>query len=362
MNQSDESYSYNLDELLTTYGSTPFLDNLNLYPFTIFSALGLLLNLFTCFVYRQHEFRAVSIYQFFFIYAVTNVVLCLFSCFNFLATSYRIISWSNSYWTQFYYNYIYSPGINICYFYSSVLDIFVLIDRIAYFKVSVRTWFRKCSPFKMCLIGLIGCLIIDSPYCYVFMPGSVVVRLNSTTNFTIWFASTTPFATSTVGKVLSYLVYSIRDVQVMLIKVALNIISAYILKQFLDKKLTIVRSNTIIMADLPTTQSRRKSRVASLTESKSLAATALSKKAEKANRNSTLMVIILCMMSICQHILTMVMILYAYFFFNIYVFILYFLGDFCLPFKAFIDVFVFFAFNKKFREASYRMLRIRDTI
>lgn len=363
MNQSSQYY-YDIDEILRTYGSTVELDNLNLYPFTIVSAVGVVLNLFTCLVYRQSEFRVISVYQYFFVYAVTNIVLCLFSCFNFLATSYRIISWSNSYWTQFYYNYIYSPGINICYFYSSVLDIFILLDRLAVFNVSIKNWFTRIRPNKMCLIGLVVCLVVDSPYFYVFMPSSVEKRIDANTNFTIWFASNTPFATSNIGRALSYLVYSIRDVLVLVIKVILNIVSTITLKRFLDKKLKIVSSNRIQPIEMSMAQVNNKSRImttelGSTTNPANKNETSSSYKATKANRNSAIMVIVICTISFITHLLTMTMILYANFNFNIYVFILYFLGDFCLPLKACIDFVVFFSFNNKFREACYRILRIR---
>jgi hypothetical protein len=113
MNSTNSTYYYNsLDDLLTSYGSTWALDNWSFLPFTITSIIGFILNILAFAVFQDGEFN-IPLYGFLRVYCLNNVCICFFSIFNFTYNSIRLFSFANSYWAQFYYDYIYSAFTNM---------------------------------------------------------------------------------------------------------------------------------------------------------------------------------------------------------------------------------------------------------
>lgn len=357
MNETSVNYTtytyYDLEYLLRTYGSTWTLDILNLTVFTAVSVIGLILNLFGLVVFLDKSEFNIPLYQYIRVSLVANSILCLASVFNFLATSYRLIAWSNSYWTQAYYNYVYSCIINLSYFYVSVLDIVILLDRIANFDKRFKTWF-KLSPYTICIVIFVICALIDSPYYFVFMPGSFTAYLDRNTTFTIWFANTTPFAQSPVGRIVNFTLCAVRDGLVMIIHIVLNIISIHMLKNHLRKKKRITQGPGTLIGNVTFLREHLTNSTEQVVVNKMSSKDA----AAKADLNATLMVIIMCILSICAHVFTLTMILYSNLHFNLLVFILYFIGDFFLPLKAMLDFFLLLRFNKKFKQISCRLLKL----
>ena len=197
-NNQTIGYFYTLDDLLTSYGSTWILDILNLYLFTIISILSLIANLISFIIFCK-MINSLPLNQYLRVYCVSNVCISLVSVFNFLATSYRLINWSNSFWTQAYYNYVYTPVANLSYFYSGVLDIVILLERIAIFNKLVKTYLDKLSPTFVCTVLFALCTFIDFPYFFVYVPFSFTAKLDANTSYTIWFSDASPFAKSIAG-------------------------------------------------------------------------------------------------------------------------------------------------------------------
>jgi hypothetical protein len=118
---------------------------------------------------------------------------------------------------------------NVAYFFGSMLDMVILLDRISTFKPNVKEWFRL-SPYKTCLLCLIIVILVSGPYYFVNQVDSVTLRLNPTENFTVWFFRSSDFASTTLGSVLMFLVYGIRDLGVMVMQIVLNTTSMYFFK------------------------------------------------------------------------------------------------------------------------------------
>jgi hypothetical protein len=232
---------YTVDELLiNNAGSTWFLDYFNCYGFIIVGSLGFLLNILAFLVFMDAEF-SIPLYSYMRMYCINNFLMCFLLIFNFAYVSYRIFPWSNSYWAQFYYDFIFGNVISVFYFFSSMLDIVILIDRIANFNKKVKDRLANLSPYKVGAIVMIVCLVIDMPYFILYMPGKIEAQVNATTTFTIWFSSTTPLATNPIGAALIYACYGLRDVGVVVIEIILNLVSIFYLKQFLTKKKNITK-------------------------------------------------------------------------------------------------------------------------
>ena len=341
-NQTD-GYYYMLDNLLTTYGSTWILDYLNLYVFTIISVLSLLTSLFSLIIFCNMK-NSLPLYRYMQVNCISNAVMSLVSVFNFMATSYRLISWSNSRWTSVFFNQVYTPIANLSYFYSSVLDIVILLDRIAIFNRRVKAYLNKYSPTVICIVLFALCLIIDFPYFFVFAPDSFTAKLNANTSLTIWFSNTTPFARSPLGQILSYIIYAIRDVLVMLAQIALGIHSSVLLKKHLNKKRTISTRLTVDTTEQSNQHTGKFSK-----DSKD--------RVSKKDTDATIMVIVMCVLSVCLHILMIVMIVYPIFRIDLTYFVLFFVGDIFIPFKSCVDFIMFLKFNKIFRTMCLKYFR-----
>jgi uncharacterized membrane protein len=78
----------------------------------------------------------------------------------------------------------------------------------------------------------------------------------------------------------------------------------------------------------------------------------------KSEQNMTVMVIVMCVLSFLVHVILLASIIYPMYYFNIIDFILYFLIDFSLPLKAVIDFFLFYFFNKKFKQCTLKMFKL----
>ena len=317
-NQTTGLY-YTLDYLLTSFGSTWTLDHLNLYLVTTISVFSFIANLFSFIIFCKMD-NSLPLNHYMRIYCISNALLGLASAFNFLATSYRLISWSNSFWTQAYYNFVYTPISNLSYFFSSALDVVILLERIAIFNKTVKIYLDKLSPTLVCIVLFALCTIIDFPYFFVFAPNLFTGKLDENTSITVWYSFTTPYAKSQLGKILTFIIYAIRDFIVMIVQIALSIFSTVLLKKYLDKKMKIINSNRTNF-----------------------------KQISKSDTNAIIMATLMCILSACLHMLMIVMIIYPYYDPSIIAYVLGFAAAFFLPFKCLLDFIMFLKFNRKFR-------------
>jgi hypothetical protein len=360
-NNSSAFYFYTVDSLLTTYGSTWILDTLNMYLFTFVSVLGLVLSILSLVVFCDKDFT-IALYTYLRVYSANNIVLCFLETFNFFYTTYRIIPWSNSYWTQFYYNYILIPVSVLCYFYSGVLSVIIQLDRIGHFAKPLKR-FTDFSPLKLSIFAFLLCVLIDIPYNLVFVPGSKTAQLvNSTSNFTIYYSTVSAFSTSELGLVLTFLVSGMRDIFIMLVEIVLNVVSVVLIKRYFAAK---KRKYTAIMI-------KKIAGVDALSvalaggENRNMAEVVMSVQGQRKNgtdrmsrwdRKANVMVFLMCTLSILVHMVTFVINIYPYFDFSIVNFILYFVGNFVFPLKCVLDFILFYSFNSNFKPTLLRYLR-----
>jgi hypothetical protein len=340
---NNSNYEYTLDAVLTKYGSNFYLDLFNLVPFTLVSVVGFVLNTFSFVAFLDDEFKGIHLYSYLRVYCINNMIMCFLNIFNFVYSSIRILPWSNSFLTQLYSNYVYIPITNFNYFYGSLLDIVILLNRISYFNATVKNCI-KFSPLTICSISFLVCLIVEFPFFFFFMPNSHTATLKDGTIFTIWFSDMTQFAQSTSGSVLKFLMYGLRDILVMLIILVLNVISTCLLKQHLSQKLRLVRYR---MEELHISEGN-----AELSTSFGL------NRISKADKRSSIMVIIMCILTIGEHLLVLLSVVYPYFNFDFNMFVFYTVNNFFWPVKRCGDFFLFFYFNKKFRKICRRYLSL----
>jgi hypothetical protein len=123
-----------VDQIQEMLGSTWALDNFNFYPFVIVGPLGFIGNLFSFAVFLNKDLASLPFYQYMQVYTVCNAIVCLLGTFNFFSNSHRLFPWGNSEWAFTYYLHAFVDSANFLYFFNSLLNIFIMLDRIAAIK------------------------------------------------------------------------------------------------------------------------------------------------------------------------------------------------------------------------------------
>jgi len=195
----------------------------------------------------------------------------------FVIPTYNLFSFTNTNEALAYGAYFYVPVYTTVYFFNSFLDVYISMERIALFlplfgRINANSWKIICS------ILFASCLAINFPYFFYFVPHNYEVELDNHEMFSIYSWILTDFADSLAGKIVAYVIYFIRDVLTLLLEVTLNIFSLIEMKRHVDKKKNVVYN-------LENAQNSNVGRNLS-----------------KADHNMTFMVLVMCLLSVLQHI------------------------------------------------------------
>jgi hypothetical protein len=225
------------DQWLTIFGSTWPLDIFMFYPYLVVGLLGIILNAYSMAVFLDSEFT-IDLYKYMRVYCLNNMAFCIFGTCNCFINTKRLFPWTNSYFTNAYSAYFYIPTASVLSFFGSMLDIFVLLDRIGNFNNRVKA--RINWPvYKTCLATIIACFLFNVPFYLAYCPISLTVMLNQTTAFTIWYGGNSDyFGKQLIGTIWLAFFLVVRDFGVMVAQLALNIVSIVLLKRYLEKKKT----------------------------------------------------------------------------------------------------------------------------
>jgi hypothetical protein len=362
-----------LDDLFYAFGQTLLLNGLNFYPFVIFGSFGFILNIFSFIIFQQTEFNT-PLYQYLKVYSINSAQVCFFATFVFLANTQVMFEWSNSYWTHVYYLHVFVPFANTGYFYGTVLDILITLDRIANFNKLVKKLISK-SVYRICIASLVCCIAINFVYFFAFKPASLTTNVkvrpkNTIQEFTLWYPGLTDFSISYIGKISLFVLYSFRDIFMMIAEIVVNIVSIYYLKNYLSRKNKLVshatRGNALSL-DATGVHSIDGSYHSSRGIKRKLKTKSTKKEANnvedhvsKAELNASVMVILICILSLCEHILVIACIIYPLYnppgmVFNF----LAIFGNFSVTFKHSLNFLIFFVFNKNFKKECMKYIRFK---
>lgn len=337
-----------------------YLDYFNLYPFTVISVLGFALNLGSYVIFNHREFHNMALYSFFRSYCLNNSLLCFLSIFNFTYSTARLISWSSSYPAQFYYNYVFIPIQGLSYFYSNVIEVFILFDRVHKLKglkrfKSLATW-MSTWPHKTMIISFLICLLLELPYFFIFRPGQMNVCSNSTV-IIVWVSQPTKFH-SFLSKFLVLGVYSFRDLIVAIAQIILNGYSLYLLKRYLKQKKLKLAPVTLKPSMLSNTLENSYTAVSNTEQEKYQPPVRTDSQMSAVDQRATLMSALVCLLSVIEHFITLIAFSYAIFYTNLFTLVLDTIYNFALPLKRLLDVGLFYFFNLKFRNRFQRQLSV----
>ena len=234
------------EQVLEVFGSTWFWDSFWLFFTTPISIFGFLTNLLSLYVFLQSEFQKLTVYNYLRVIVTNSAILCFFTIFDFVFYSRRYFTFVNTYWANAYNCFIHEPITNTAYFFGSVLDIIIMLDRLSTFSRKYRVIPEAIEWWKVTIGTLMICIVINGPYYFVNLPTEFSFQIaTSNQAYIVYAVDQSDFSTTVVGRVLTFGIYFIRDFLTMVISIVLNILSVVCLKQYLKNHAKITRRRVL---------------------------------------------------------------------------------------------------------------------
>ena len=220
----------------------------------------------------------------------------------------------------------------LLFFYQNTLDIFINIERALNFSTRFNS-FKKISPYFICFICLIVCVIIHGPNYLLY---NIVSDQDLYIKFR--YCEKTAFTQSSLGRLLLIISYLVEGPVVLIAVIVTNIISMVSFLRFMKRKAQLNARRVSVNESKVEKRKREKD--------------------EKINRQLLFMTFYLSIFSILNHIIQITS--------QIVLFVLnlsptvgawfIFLFAFVVAFKNFSNIFFFYHFNSQFRN-SFSMIK-----
>ena len=237
MNTSESNQSfpaYSLDYWQTYLGSTWPIDSLYFYGLTSLGIVGFLMNASAYYVLRNKIFHTAVLFKYLRISVLNSLAISLFMIFVFIPSTYRIFDFTNSYGAMFYGSYLQVPIISVIYFNGHLLELSIIVERILNFVSYPRI--KRIIKFKyLWAIWLASSIVLNVPIFFSSYPTYIDVPLDDGSMQKFYYYGVTDFASSTVGKIILYCVYFVRDIMTLVLKTFLNGLLIYLIKKYINR-------------------------------------------------------------------------------------------------------------------------------
>jgi hypothetical protein len=299
----------------------------------------------------------MPLYSYLRVYTINSAVMCLFCVTLFTANSFRFFSWTYAYPTQFFNNYIEIPVSNTSYYFGTMLDLIITLDRISFFHKSIKKIFIL-GPYKLCGVILAFCIVTDFPFYFNYSVNMFTFTVNGTQLVHAWFGLPSTYSYSEVGKIVTLVIESFRDVFLLLAELALSVVSIYCLRKYFKNRLRLLINKTA--SSKRTNEGRtvnetvnqtglRTNTHAVVQETKSKAGK--QNEVSSADLRSTIMAIVICSLSMLEHLSLLGCVVYPYLNANYLITAYICFGSSAgYGLKHSANFFIFYFFNKKFSE------------
>ena len=280
-NTFNQSYiELSISNWLELFGSTYLHDFLFTYILTVTSLAGFLLNLFSFCILLKKKFYRMPIFHYLRVYTLNSSIICFFLSTTFLGITYRLFEFTSAYQVYNYGLYVFVPFYSIFYMFNSFIDVYISLERLSLFlpklkKLKILSW----KP--TCMIMFIASVIINIPIFFIFDKASFSLILNGIEVYKIWSFILSDFALSMIGNVSQFLVYSVRDILTMGLEIFVNILTIVLMKRHFKIKRNVITN---------------------IHENQELSGQNIGNNVSKAEKNMVKMILIICLLSILQHI------------------------------------------------------------
>ena len=235
---------------------------------------------------------------------------------------------------------VYISFSEMMFHYTGILEIAILLERMKIFSKIVKKYFT-IVPKRACILFFLVCIPIDGFFASILLPKLAgdfyYVDKGEYKQNTYFYVGVTDFANTEVGKMLLISVYVVRDVFTMLTSLALNIVSLIQMRAYFKKKSRQLLQNSAGI---------------------NAKATKHEIKLRNTEKNHLLMVITLCFIAIISRTVLIMSNIYYLYTLDYVTVLMGTLADLVIIFGPFSSFFVFFKFNKKFRNEFFAIFCI----
>lgn len=232
---SSELLNFTLDYWFSYFGVTFELDVLYMYILTIFSLLSIFLNSLVFKVILKIKFNLSIIYSYFRLYIFNSLIISILLMTTFIGNTYRTFKFTNTYLALAFAIYGNTPLLSTFYFYSTLLEIIIILERTERFIAPKYRYLRKFNFNNICMATFLFSFVLNFPTFFNYHPGFSDVQLNDSLTFRIYYWALSDYSNSLFGSILSFTIYFIRDFMFLVLKIALNVYSVYLIKKYLAK-------------------------------------------------------------------------------------------------------------------------------
>ena len=296
-----------IDQVFEQFGSTWVLDSIYLFFILPLGLVGFCLNILCFYILKHKEFDKINFYSYFKVITINSALICLIQSTLFSSLTYRYFDFSNTYEANYYATMIYIPVSNVFLLYGSILDMCMSIERSSIFYAKLKI-LVKTKPNLICFVLFIVSILIGLPYFFINCPSYYDAPYGKNTYFRIWYWEITEFGRSIAGLFLTYANFFIRDVVFMLIELALNIFTIILFRNYFHNKAKLLGnsikiSRTLPISNINTSSSETTNAIAQSSYSTTSNIQALQLyNLSIQEKNLTIMIIIICFLSIIIHI------------------------------------------------------------
>ena len=233
------------EEAYIAIGSTLISDGFFLYMIPAWAVLNMILNIITFHALNKIKVKPGTRALYFYLkkYVFVCGLLSLGGTTMFITFSPRYISFGLDYSSRLFKCQIQTPVLILLHFYAYILDILIIIERLSQFSnESNRTFIKKYSPYKITLISMIFCIIVNMPsfFWYYVESNEIFLLKARETPDRLIYCSQSDFLSSTLGYILSFLMLGINDILTLIVEMILNIVLIFFYVKFLKKKSQVI--------------------------------------------------------------------------------------------------------------------------
>ena len=225
MNSTLNETYHDLEYWFLMVGQSWIFDYLYVYSLVPFFLVAFGISLLGYLILLKKEFQigSSSFYQYMRAYILNGMFLFAILTTTFIPLTKSVFSFTNTYEAIFFGCYFQRPVQYIFYTNSALIEMCIVVERLLYFLPARYRRIKMLGFKKFSLVLLIISIVINLPNFLMAYPTSMDVKLDQNTTFRIYYWGSTDFSRTTTAFAVLALMYLIRDILTLFVKILLNI-------------------------------------------------------------------------------------------------------------------------------------------
>ena len=216
-------------------GQAPIFDYLYMYSLVPFFLIAFGFGLLSYWILLKKEFNKNSFFKYMRAYALNSLFLFAILTTTFIPFTKRVFKFTNTNEAIFYGWIFYLPWLSVFYINSSFIEICIVTERLLYFLPAKYKRIKVIGFNKFCIILFVVSLVISLPNYFLFYPAYMDVMLDKDTPFRVFLWGNTEFSLSLAGLIVTWIMYFLRDILGLVVKIVLNIKLVIMVRNYLNK-------------------------------------------------------------------------------------------------------------------------------